>query len=171
MNRSVARRRTDLHPITPSLRDSATGGTKQRRRSPGRAVSMSRLDQLAKPRQYPHLLAPLHEKDSSERMSNSPPHSRTRSMTHLAGGGRSRGAAPAAGEVGGSRKLSKQLSRSSATLVRSTRAQQLRQQSRQSSGTIYIYISIMSSRPFSTADISHVIGRTSSSCHSLSSYE
>ncbi|XP_018024365.1 protein split ends isoform X3 [Hyalella azteca] len=127
---SVARRRTDLHPIIPSLRDSTSN--KPRRRSPGRAVSMSRLDQLAKPRQYPHLLAPLHEKDS-ERMTSSSPHSRTRSMTHLAGGRGGSSRAPAAGEVT-AQKLNKQLSRSSAALVRSTRAEQLRQHARLISG-------------------------------------
>ena len=125
---SVARRRTDLHPITPSLRDPG----KPRHRSPGRALSMSRLDQLAKPRQYPapNLLGPLHEKTGSQRM-NSSPHSRTRSMSHLAGGrgGPSpRGAAPSDG-------LNKSLSRSSVALVRSTRSEQLRQQARLAAGT------------------------------------
>ncbi|XP_018024369.1 mucin-22 isoform X6 [Hyalella azteca] len=139
---SVARRRTDLHPIIPSLRDSTSN--KPRRRSPGRAVSMSRLDQLAKPRQYPHLLAPLHEKDS-ERMTSSSPHSRTRSMTHLAGGRGGSSRAPAAGEVT-AQKLNKQLSRSSAALVRSTRAEQLRQHARLISASSGSLTSVKSSR-------------------------
>ncbi|KAF2367412.1 Microtubule-associated protein 7 family [Trinorchestia longiramus] len=134
MTASVARRRTDLHPITPSLRDSTSPSAKPRRRSPGRAVSMSRLDQLAKPRQYPHLLAPLHEKDSERMSSSCSPHSRTRSMTHLAGGrGGCSGRAPSTGETT-AKKLNKPLSRSSAALVRSTRAEQLRQQARLTSG-------------------------------------
>lgn len=139
---SVGRRRTDLHPMTPSLRDTSSSG-KPRHRSPGRALSMSRLDQLAKPRQYPtppaHFMAPLHEKkcSSSQRMSpsNPSPHSRTRSMTHLAGGRAGVGSQSTTTNPTAADSLNKSLSRSTVALVRTTRSEKLRQQARQSAGT------------------------------------
>lgn len=135
MTSSVARRRTDIHPITPSLRDGNKGSSQ---RSPGRAVSMSRLDQLAKPRQYPpspHLLSPLHEKGAKQqqtRMSNTTPHSRTRSMTHLAGraGGSGGAGGPNKAPAPSPPSLNRPLSRSTAALVRTTRAEQLRVKAR-----------------------------------------
>lgn len=52
----VARRRTDLVPTIPASRDNASRGSSTPR-PPGRAYSMSRLDQLAQPRR-PRPLAP-----------------------------------------------------------------------------------------------------------------
>lgn len=72
----AARRKTDLMPTLPSPRDLTPGRGQTSRpiRSPGRAYSMSRLDQLAQPRK-PRIPAPP-----------PPPHegSLSRSMTHLA---------------------------------------------------------------------------------------
>ena len=53
---SAHRRRTDLVPTLTMRREDREGGLPTPRRSPGRAVSMSRLEQLARPR--PLLRAP-----------------------------------------------------------------------------------------------------------------
>ena len=54
------RRRTDLVPtLTMRREDNPASGTATPRRSPGRAVSMSRLEQLARP-QRQHQLRPQH---------------------------------------------------------------------------------------------------------------
>ncbi|CAG9759886.1 unnamed protein product [Ceutorhynchus assimilis] len=74
----LGRRRTDLVPTIPS-RDSSFHSSASRKslnHSPGRAYSMSRLDQLAKPRKP--LLPALNESNMS------PKSSMTRSMGHLA---------------------------------------------------------------------------------------
>ncbi|XP_019754819.1 MAP7 domain-containing protein 1 isoform X3 [Dendroctonus ponderosae] len=74
----LGRRRTDLVPTIPS-RDSSFHSSTSRKslnHSPGRAYSMSRLDQLAKPRKP--ILPALNE------ASMAPKSSVTRSMSHLA---------------------------------------------------------------------------------------
>ncbi|XP_066247564.1 ensconsin isoform X2 [Euwallacea similis] len=74
----LGRRRTDLVPTIPS-RDSSFHSSTSRKslnHSPGRAYSMSRLDQLAKPRKP--ILPALNES------SMAPKSSVTRSMSHLA---------------------------------------------------------------------------------------
>lgn len=86
----LGRRRTDLVPTIPSSRDSLfSSSRKSLNHSPGRAYSMTRLDQLAKPRKRPDLpsldernsLTTSRPLSSSSRMS-----SITRSMIHLAVG-------------------------------------------------------------------------------------
>ena len=53
-NNSAHRRRTDLVPtLTMRREDGGTPGAGTPRRSPGRAVSMSRLEQLARPLRRP----------------------------------------------------------------------------------------------------------------------
>uniref|UniRef100_A0A1B0A6U5 MAP7 domain-containing protein n=1 Tax=Glossina pallidipes TaxID=7398 RepID=A0A1B0A6U5_GLOPL len=110
--RSVARRKTDLMPTIPSPRDGHYGSRSSLStpRTPGRAYSMNRLDQLAQPirRNGEHIRAIL-ERERREQMemldeteSISSGHQRSaaakktgrganssisRSMTHLAGGG------------------------------------------------------------------------------------
>ncbi|XP_030746287.1 MAP7 domain-containing protein 1-like isoform X3 [Sitophilus oryzae] len=74
----IGRRRTDLVPTIPS-RDSSFHSSTSRKslnHSPGRAYSMSRLDQLAKPRKP--VLPALNESNMA------PKSSVTRSMSHLA---------------------------------------------------------------------------------------
>ena len=83
----VGRRRTDLMPTIPSRDSPSTPPRKSFTRSPGRAYSMSRLDQLAKPRKRPSELPSLAEVTSSP--SFKPLHcpqqsSVSRSMSHLA---------------------------------------------------------------------------------------
>ncbi|RXG67149.1 hypothetical protein Avbf_05857, partial [Armadillidium vulgare] len=86
---TAARRRTDLLPAFPSLRDTSIGSSttrsSPRHRSPGRALSLGRLDQLARPRpqhhQRPPSLAPLHESPSKKRMK--PARTMSKSMSHL----------------------------------------------------------------------------------------
>lgn len=124
---SAARRRTDLMPAMPSLRDSS-GSTRSspRHRSPGRALSLGRLDELARPRQRNPPLAPLHETTPSVRMSQ-PARTMSKSMCHL-------GPRPARTQTGHtlditSGQLDRGVSRSSVTLAqpRMTRAEMLRQ--------------------------------------------
>lgn len=80
----LGRRRTDLMPTIPSRdRDPySTTPKKSFARSPGRAYSMTRLDQLAKPRRKPSDLPPLLE--TSAPLSKSQQSSVSRSMSHLA---------------------------------------------------------------------------------------
>lgn len=68
------RRKTDLIPTIPSNRDSP------RTRSPGRAYSMTRLDQLSQPKR--RQLEALREERNAT--SSSPGMIKTKSMTHLA---------------------------------------------------------------------------------------
>ncbi|PSN49150.1 hypothetical protein C0J52_10154 [Blattella germanica] len=98
----VNRRKTDLMPTIPSPRDLTPTsssrpssvhlqGNRPFSRSPGRAYSMSRLDQLSQPRRRPAAeLAALHEKTPTPNMLGSSPttaKSMSRSMSHLASGG------------------------------------------------------------------------------------
>ncbi|XP_055698761.1 ensconsin isoform X5 [Phlebotomus papatasi] len=71
--RSVARRKTDLMPTVPSPRDGTNYGSRSSLgshtpRSPGRAVSMTRLDQLARPvrRNGEHISAILERERQQE---------------------------------------------------------------------------------------------------------
>ncbi|XP_045482924.1 ensconsin isoform X2 [Harmonia axyridis] len=82
----LGRRRTDLMPTIPSRDSLSNASRKSLSHSPGRAYSMTRLDQLAKPRQRPDLPA-LNESDMSFRpLSHRSYHqsSVTLSMSHLA---------------------------------------------------------------------------------------
>jgi hypothetical protein len=95
----VNRRKTDLMPTIPSPRDLTPTsssrpssvhlqGNRPFSRSPGRAYSMSRLDQLSQPRRRPATeLAKLHEKTDPAMLGSSPTtaKSMSRSMSHLAG--------------------------------------------------------------------------------------
>ncbi|XP_037036281.1 ensconsin isoform X8 [Bradysia coprophila] len=102
--RSVHRRKTDLMPTVPSPRDPSFGSKSSlyhTPRTPGRAVSMTRLDQLAQPtrRNGEHIRAVIERQRQSESnsMTNSVTsitfsqsnknntHSMSRSLTHLAG--------------------------------------------------------------------------------------
>lgn len=92
----VHRKKTDLMPTIPSPRDLTPTsssrpssvhlqGNRPFSRSPGRAYSMSRLDQLSQPRRRP---AKLHEKTPDPAILRSSPttaKSMSRSMSHLAG--------------------------------------------------------------------------------------
>ncbi|XP_065201937.1 MAP7 domain-containing protein 2-like isoform X6 [Planococcus citri] len=98
--RSAARRKTDLMPTVPS-RDATQSSCVSRnssvcssRRSPGRAFSMTRLDQLSQPRKPKTILT--EQKGLSEANTDM-----SKSMTHLAGrssGGGSGGSGADAGE-------------------------------------------------------------------------
>ncbi|XP_018566654.1 MAP7 domain-containing protein 1 isoform X3 [Anoplophora glabripennis] len=80
----TGRRRTDLVPTIPSRDSSFSSSRKSLNHSPGRAYSMSRLDQLAKPRRRPDLPS-LAETSPNPRPLSSPRISSvTRSMSHLA---------------------------------------------------------------------------------------
>lgn len=80
----IGRRRTDLVPTVPSRDSSFSSSRKSLNHSPGRAYSMSRLDQLAKPRRRPDLPS-LAESSPNPRPLSSPRISSvTRSMSHLA---------------------------------------------------------------------------------------
>ncbi|XP_047481148.1 neurofilament heavy polypeptide-like isoform X4 [Penaeus chinensis] len=125
---SAARRRTDLMPAMPSLRDSS-GSTRSspRHRSPGRALSLGRLDELSRPRQRNPPLAPLHETTPSSVRMSQPARTMSKSMCHL-------GPRPARTQTGHalditSGQLDRGVSRSSVTLAqpRMTRAEMLRQ--------------------------------------------
>ncbi|XP_037905936.1 histone-lysine N-methyltransferase, H3 lysine-79 specific isoform X4 [Hermetia illucens] len=105
--RSVARRKTDLMPTIPSPRESSFGSKTSLHshtpRTPGRAVSMTRLDQLAQPirRNGEHIRAVIERERQQQYglISNTSPNTLTqtspttvtapksmsRSMTHLAG--------------------------------------------------------------------------------------
>lgn len=102
--RSVHRRKTDLMPTIPSPRDTSFGSKSSlyhTPRTPGRAVSMTRLDQLAQPtrRNGEHIRAVIERQRQSESNSmtnsvtsitfsqsnKSNTHSMSRSLTHLAG--------------------------------------------------------------------------------------
>ncbi|XP_022915631.1 MAP7 domain-containing protein 1-like isoform X3 [Onthophagus taurus] len=82
----VGRRRTDLMPTIPSRESPSAPSRKSFTRSPGRAYSMSRLDQLAKPRKRAELLPALAEAGPASplrtlnRSQQSPV---SRSMSHL----------------------------------------------------------------------------------------
>ncbi|XP_069183152.1 MAP7 domain-containing protein 1 isoform X22 [Procambarus clarkii] len=122
---SAARRRTDLIPAMPSLRDS-TGANRSspRHRSPGRALSLGRLDELARPRHRNPPLAPLHETTPSSVRMSQPARTISKSMCHLG----PRPARPQTLETTNG-QLDRGVSRSSVTLVqpRMTRAEILRQ--------------------------------------------
>ncbi|KAL3289486.1 hypothetical protein HHI36_022908 [Cryptolaemus montrouzieri] len=82
----LGRRRTDLMPTIPSRDSLSSASRKSLSHSPGRAYSMTRLDQLARPRLRPDLPA-LNESASPFRPLSHRPHhqsSVTRSMSHLA---------------------------------------------------------------------------------------
>jgi len=139
----VHRRKTDLMPTIPSPRDLTPTsssrpssvhlqGNRPFSRSPGRAYSMSRLDQLSQPRRRP---AKLHEKTPDPAILGSSPttaKSMSRSMSHLAGSRQSQR---------GSQLHRSDASRSMSQLTgsgqgypvpptRSTRAERLRQRNR-----------------------------------------
>nr|XP_053650491.1 inner centromere protein-like isoform X13 [Cherax quadricarinatus] len=122
---SAARRRTDLIPAMPSLRDSSTPSrSSPRHRSPGRALSLGRLDELACPRHRKSPLAPLHESTPSSVRMSQPARTMSKSMCHLG----PRPARPQTLDTATGR-LDRGVSRSSVTLVqpRMTRAEILRQ--------------------------------------------
>lgn len=136
----VGRRRTDLMPTIPARDVTSAPGRKPFTRSPGRAYSMSRLDQLAKPRKRPELPAvaesasPHHSfRPLSRPMTQQS--SVSRSMSHLA--------VSKLGPPQSQRPLSKSDSRSMHQLSlaaplpppRTTRATQLRQQKLAANGT------------------------------------
>lgn len=77
----VARRRTDLVPTIPAPRDGGSRGSSAPR-PPGRAYSMSRLDQLAQPRRPRPLVPPPPPPSSQPLPPTRPP--RHRSMGNLA---------------------------------------------------------------------------------------
>lgn len=84
--RSAARRKTDLMPTVPSSRDTAPSSSVSRnssvcssRRSPGRAFSMTRLDQLSQPRIRKVIIN--EQKALSQTNADM-----SKSMTHLAAG-------------------------------------------------------------------------------------
>merc|ERR1719370_2364057 len=82
------RRRTDLVPtLTMRREDNPSSGAATPRRSPGRAVSMSRLEQLARPQERQQLLRPQHVGGAGVQGA--------RSMQHLA--------PPSLGQTGGLR--------------------------------------------------------------------
>ncbi|KAK4871610.1 hypothetical protein RN001_015734 [Aquatica leii] len=83
----VGCRRTDLMPTIPAKESPSTPPRKPFMRSPGRAYSMSRLDQLSKPRKRPSDLPTLTEtshNSSFKPLSYPPQSSVSRSMSHLA---------------------------------------------------------------------------------------
>nr|XP_015840581.1 PREDICTED: MAP7 domain-containing protein 1 isoform X3 [Tribolium castaneum] len=80
----VGRRRTDLMPTIPSRDSPFAASRKSLNHSPGRAYSMSRLDQLAKPRKRPDLPAVVETTYSFRPLSSPRQSSVTRSMSHLA---------------------------------------------------------------------------------------
>jgi hypothetical protein len=144
----VNRRKTDLMPTIPSPRDITPTsssrpssvylqGNRPFSRSPGRAYSMSRLDQLSQPRRRPAAeLASLHEKTHNPATLGSSPttaKSMSCSMSHLAGSKQSQR---------GSQLCRSDASRSMSQLTgsgqgypvpppRSTRAERLRQRARE----------------------------------------
>lgn len=117
------RRRTDLMPTIPSRDPAATSQPRKPfTRSPGRAYSMSRLDQLARPRKRPQAELPAVHEASRPLSRQSQRSSVSRSMSHLAVG---------KGQLRKSDSRSMhQLSGSTAPVPppRTTRAAQLRQQ-------------------------------------------
>lgn len=144
----VNRRKTDLMPTIPSPRDLTPisssrpssvhlQGNRPFSRSPGRAYSMSRLDQLSQPRRRPATeLAALHEKTNNQstlRSSPTTPKSMSRSMSHLAGSRRShRGSQLRRSDA--SRSMSQLTGSGQGYPVpppRSTRAERLRQRARE----------------------------------------
>ncbi|KAJ8983318.1 hypothetical protein NQ317_010857 [Molorchus minor] len=81
----IGRRRTDLVPTIPTKDSSFASSRKSLNQSPGRAYSMSRLDQLAKPRRRPDLPSLAEANSPNPRPLSSPRVSSvTRSMSHLA---------------------------------------------------------------------------------------
>jgi hypothetical protein len=141
----VGRRRTDLMPTIPSRDSPFAASRKSLNHSPGRAYSMSRLDQLAKPRKRPDLPAVVETTYSFRPLSSPRQSSVTRSMSHLA--------VSKAVPTQNRRLLNKADSRSMHQLSvdgptiapRTTRATQLRQQkllasSNCSEGTLFLLI-------------------------------
>ncbi|XP_044257514.1 MAP7 domain-containing protein 1-like isoform X2 [Tribolium madens] len=124
----VGRRRTDLMPTIPSRDSPFAASRKSLNHSPGRAYSMSRLDQLAKPRKRPDLPAVVETTYSFRPLSSPRQSSVTRSMSHLA--------VSKTGPAQNRKPLNKSDSRSMHQLSidgptiapRTTRATQLRQQ-------------------------------------------
>jgi hypothetical protein len=127
----------DLTPISSSRPSSVhLQGNRPFSRSPGRAYSMSRLDQLSQPRRRPAAeLAALHEKNSAPATLGSPTtaKSMSRSMSHLAGSRHAQRASQL-------RRSDASCSMSQLTgsgqgypvpLPRSTRAERLRQRARE----------------------------------------
>lgn len=121
---TAARRRTDLMPAMPSLRDSTGNRSSPRHRSPGRALSLGRLDELARPRHRNPPLAPLHESSPSRDRMTPPTRTMSKSMSHLG----PRPPRPPGPEAATS-ALDRAVSRSSVSLAqpRLTRAEMLRQ--------------------------------------------
>lgn len=144
----VNRRKTDLMPTIPSPRDFTPisssrpssvylQGNRPFSRSPGRAYSMSRLDQLSQPRRRPAAeLASLHEKTHNPATLGSSPataKSMSCSMSHLAGSKQSqRGGQLCRSDA--SRSMSQLTGSGQGYPVappRSTRAERLRQRARE----------------------------------------
>lgn len=132
---TAARRRTDLMPALPSLRDNSNRSS-PRHRSPGRALSLGRLDELSRPRHRNPPLAPLHETattttPSSARMTR-PARTMSKSMSHLG----PRPARPHSLDAGGPGQLDRGVSRSSVALAqpRMTRAELLRLKKQRGTG-------------------------------------
>ncbi|XP_044766136.1 ensconsin-like isoform X2 [Coccinella septempunctata] len=158
----LGRRRTDLMPTIPSRDSLSNSSRKSLSHSPGRAYSMTRLDQLAKPRQRPDLPA-LNESDSSFRPLSHRTHhqsSVTRSMSHLAV---SKARQPV--QLQQRKSLNKsdsrsmdQLSYGPVIMPRTTRASQLRQGKLQASSNS----SDASSRPSSSMSHQSTTSVTSS---------
>uniref|UniRef100_A0A6P7H2H7 MAP7 domain-containing protein 2-like n=1 Tax=Diabrotica virgifera virgifera TaxID=50390 RepID=A0A6P7H2H7_DIAVI len=121
----TGRRRTDLVPTIPA-KDFISSSRKSLNQSPGRAYSMTRLDQLAKPRKR-HDLKSLTETNSFRPLSSSYHSSVTRSMSHLAVS--KSGPSPTRRELNKADSRSmQQLTEKSISLPRTTRTSQLREQ-------------------------------------------
>lgn len=119
------RRRTDLVPTIPA-KESISSSHKSLNHSPGRAYSMTRLDQLAKPRRR-HDLPSLAETNSFRPLSSSSHSSVTRSMSHLAVS--KTAPSPTRRELNKADSRSmQQLTEKPLSLPRTTRATQLREQ-------------------------------------------
>ena len=143
----VHRRKTDLMPTIPSPRDLTPTsssrpssvhlqGNRPFSRSPGRAYSLSRLDQLSQPRRRPATeLAKLHEKTPDPATLGSSPtttKSMSRSMSHLAGSRQSQRGSQLHRSYA-SRSMSQLTGSGQGYLVppaQSTRAERLRQRTR-----------------------------------------
>ena len=154
-------------PTIPNRDSPFAASRKSLNHSPGRAYSMSRLDQLAKPRKRPDLPAVVESTYSSFRPLSSPRQSSvTRSMSHLAVG--------KTGPAQNRKPLNKADSRSMHQLSvdgptispRTTRATQLRQQkllasSNCSDGTLFLLVYTSTNRRFHVTPLSWSSGAAS----------
>nr|XP_023019724.1 MAP7 domain-containing protein 1-like [Leptinotarsa decemlineata] len=145
----TGRRRTDLLPTIPTRDPSFHSSRKSLNHSPGRAYSMTRLDQLAKPRRRPDLpsLAEANPFDPRPLSSSSRVSSITRSMSHLAVS-KSGQAQPARRNLSkaDSRSLHQLAGEGAFVVPRTTRTSQLREQKLHASANC----SEASSRPSSS---------------------